>query len=255
MKANVASELTTAMGQLAAGALFFGMRSCEYLQVAGDRKTELLCERDIRFFKGKLEIRKDHTQFYHEVTSVSICFRLQKNDEKEAIITIHRAKLGGLCPVTTWGEIVSRVLSYEGSSLNSPVNLMKQVVKNKTKYVQVKSTQMLQHIRNTATQIGANKLGFGPRNAGKHSIRSSFAMLLYVNNVKSDKIMLQGRWKSTAFLSYIRVQVMEFSSGLTDQMNRTKHVYHIPDTNFNYSEQHYLNVPHRHSTRTETQGV
>ena len=150
---------------------------------------------------------------------------------------------------------MSRVLSYEGSSLNSPVNLMKQVVKNKTKYVQVKSTQMLQHIRNTATQIGANKLGFGPRNAGKHSIRSSFAMLLYVNNVKSDKIMLQGRWKSTAFLSYIRVQVMEFSSGLTDQMNRTKHVYHIPDTNFNYSEQHYLNVPHRHSTRTETQGV
>ena len=146
---------------------------------------------------------------------------------------------------------MSRILSYEGSSLNSPVNLVKQMNNNKTKYVQIKSTQMLQHIRNTVTQIGANKLGFGPRDVGTHSIRSSFAMFLYVNNIKSDKIMLQGRWKSTAFLSYIRVQVMEFSSGLTDHMNRTKNFYNVPDKEFNHSEYHYLHVPHRANTRTE----
>ena len=255
LRANTASDLATAMGQLAVGALFFGMRSCEYLQVAGDRKTKLLCVRDIRFFRGRQDIKKDRNQFYNRATSVSICFRLQKNDEKEAVITMHRAKLGGLCPVTTRGEIVSRVLSYEGLSLNSPVNLVKQTIKNKTKFVQVKSTQMLQHIRNTVTQIGADKLGFGPRDVGTHSIRSSFAMFLYVNNIKSDKIMLQGRWKSTAFLSYIRAQVMEFSTGLTDQMNRTKNFYSEPETSFNHREQHYLNVPHRHNTRTELLAV
>ena len=39
---NKATNLTTAIGQLTVGALFFGMRSCEYSQVNGDRKTKLL---------------------------------------------------------------------------------------------------------------------------------------------------------------------------------------------------------------------
>jgi len=47
-----------AMGQLACGAFFFGMRSCEYLVVAGEkRKTKRLKIRNIRFFKNNIEIR------------------------------------------------------------------------------------------------------------------------------------------------------------------------------------------------------
>lgn len=39
-----------AMRQLANGAFFFGMRSCEYLNVTGTRKTKQLRVKDIHFF-------------------------------------------------------------------------------------------------------------------------------------------------------------------------------------------------------------
>ena len=240
---NKSTPLTTAIGQLAVGALFFGMRSCEYSKVSGDRKTKLLTVNDIRFFKGRKEIKKDTSQFYNRATSVSICFRIQKNDEKEAVITMHKSSKG-LCPVKTWGEIVTRVLSYPRSNYNSPVNLVEEQSTKKPKHVQIRSIDILKHIRNTVTQIGQDTLGFTAKEVGTHSIRSSFAMFLHLNGVRSDKIMLQGRWRSTAFLTYIRVQVTEFSTGLSDQMNKTKDFYTVPEDRYDNTEQHYYQVNH-----------
>ena len=49
---NKFTPLDEAMGELACGAFFFGMRSCEYLAVTGKtRKTKRLKIRNIRFFK------------------------------------------------------------------------------------------------------------------------------------------------------------------------------------------------------------
>ena len=39
------------MSQLATGAFFFAMRSCEHLAVSGERRTKLLQLQNIRFFK------------------------------------------------------------------------------------------------------------------------------------------------------------------------------------------------------------
>ena len=243
---NRATALAAAIGQLAVGALFFGMRSCEYTDTAGDRKTRLLRVMDIKFLRGRREIKKEANQFYSRADSVTICFTHQKNGEKEAEITMHKS-IHGLCPVQAWGQIVSRILSYPKSSPESPVNLVEKRLKNRMNYVKVKSSQVLQHIRNTVTQIGFNKLGFGPKEVGTHSIRSSFAMFLHLNDVKTEKIMLQGRWKSTAFLSYIRVQVLEFSAGLSGLMNNTRDFYTVPETNFDHRELHHLHVPHRYN--------
>ena len=240
---NKASTLTTAIGQLAVGALFFGMRSCEYSKVHGDRKTKLLTVKDIRFFRGRKEIKKDISTFYNRATSVSICFRMQKNDEKEAVVTMHRSSKG-LCPVKTWGEIVDRVLSYPRANQNSPVNLVEIETTKKPKYVQIRSSDILKHIRNTVTQIGEDKLGFTAKEVGTHSIRSSFAMFLHLNGIRSDKIMLQGRWRSTAFLTYIRVQVTEFSLGLSDKMNKTRDFYTVPEDRYDHTGQHYYQVDH-----------
>ena len=71
---NKATNLTTAIGQLTVGALFFGMRSCKYSQVTGERKTKLLRIKDIRFLRGRKEIKKDTSTFYKLATSVSVCF-------------------------------------------------------------------------------------------------------------------------------------------------------------------------------------
>lgn len=56
MHGNHTSHLTTALGQLRTSALFWGMRSCEYSQVEGRRKTTLIYVKDIRFFKNRWEI-------------------------------------------------------------------------------------------------------------------------------------------------------------------------------------------------------
>ena len=109
----------------------------------------------------------------------------------------------------------------------------------------------MRHIRNTVTQIGRSKLGFGQGDVGTHSIRSSFAMFLHLNKVPTEKIMLQGRWKSTAFLTYIRVQVMEFSTGLSGLMNKTRDFYTVPETNFDHRELNHVHVPCRRNL-TET---
>lgn len=72
-------------------------------------------------------------------------------------------------------------------------------------------------------------------------------MFLHLNDVNTEKPMLQGRWKSTAFLTYIRVQVLGFSAGLSGLMNNTRDFYTVPETNFDQRELNALVVPHRYN--------
>ena len=84
-------------------------------------------------------------------------------------------------------------------------------------------------IRLQITVIGQEILGFGPDDAGTHSMRSSFAMLLHLAGKDPLIIMLQGRWRSQAFMDYIRPQVAEFSTGLSEAMMTNHDFYHIPE--------------------------
>ena len=70
-----------AMGQLANG-VFFGMRSCEYLNVTGTRKTKQLRVKDIRFFKNNTELKDKSNPFIQFADTVSITFRFQKKQEE-----------------------------------------------------------------------------------------------------------------------------------------------------------------------------
>ena len=49
--------------------------------------------------------------------------------------------------------------------------------------------------------IGEEKLGFTAKDVGTHSIRTSFATLLYLKKAGPILIQIGGRWKSTAFLN------------------------------------------------------
>ena len=57
---------------------------------------------------------------------------------------------------------------------------------------------------------GQSKFGFSPNEIGNRSVRSGAAMSLFLTDHSPDKIMLLGRWKSRAFLVYIRPQVTEW---------------------------------------------
>lgn len=185
------TELSTAIGELCVGAFFFGMRSCEYSQVSSARKTKVLQLKHVRFFNNKQKVKKTANMNLYSITSVTITFHRQKNNTKEAKITMHRSH-DELCPVLSWGSIDKRILSYPKTNESTPVNYVHLNGKN----CYIKSKDVMQLIRFTVGIMGTACLGFGPDDVGTHSIRSSFAMFLYINRVGDSRIMLQGRWKS-----------------------------------------------------------
>ena len=224
MAANHISPLTTAIGELVTAVLFFGMRSCEYCSTTGLRKTKLLQLEDIHFFSGANEINK-LTELHNTIPDkVSVTFVHQKNNMKDAVITMHRTN-DLLCPVETWQKIVLRILTYPNTSLKSSVN----TVRRQNRNYHIKDKTILQHIRTTVDTLGGkDTLGVSSDEVGTHSVRSSFAMFLYLNNTRSDKIMMQDRWKSQAFLKYIRTQVSAFSAGLSQTMLQNTDFFTIP---------------------------
>ena len=142
------------MGELATITLFFGMRSCEFNAVTKRGKTKLLQLEDVRFFTNK---RKVEFHQLHQKTpdSVTVTFYRQKNRVKESEISMHKCN-GPLYPVRAFRAIILRVLSYQGTSVKSEINTLK----NGNKIVTITSKVMLQHIRNTVELIGENLLGF-----------------------------------------------------------------------------------------------
>ena len=186
MVANHISPLTTAIGELVTAALFFGMRSCEYSSTNGHRKTRLLQLENIHFFKGAKEINKVTELHHTNPDKVSVTFVRQKNNMKDAVITMHRTN-DSLCPVESWRSIVRRILTYPNTSLQSSVNTVRRQNRNSL----IKDKTVLQHIRTTVDILGGKDvLGLSSNEVGTHSIRSSFAMFLYLNNTRSDKIMM-----------------------------------------------------------------
>ena len=219
---NRFTPLDTALGELACGAFFFGMRSCEYLQVSGTRKTKRLTLKNIRFFKNNVEITVKSSSLIMYADTVSITFEFQKNSERDITVTQPRSGKT-LCPVITWGKIIHRILTYKGSTESTPVNTV--FIGSKRHYVT--ANEMFKHIRHTVDN--SSGLGFSGNDVGTHSIRSSFAMALYLARRPVSTIMLLGRWSSDAFLLYIRRQVQEFSKGVSRDMIDHNQFYTIPE--------------------------
>jgi len=136
---------------------------------------------------------------------------------------MHRTN-GPLCPVQTFVNIIHRILTYPNQDNTSTINM----VRYGNEIVRVASKVTLQHIRNTVALIGEDTLGFKSSDVGIHSIRSSFAMFLILNGIDPKIVQIQGRWKSDAFMEYIRPQVTAFSHGLSDIMMQGNEFYTVP---------------------------
>ena len=235
---NTFTPLDEALGQLACGAFFFGMRSCEYLTVQGTRKTRRLKVRNIRFFKNNTEVVDQLSPLVLQAETVSITFEFQKNRQK--MITVTKLRSGKkICPVLVWGKIIQRVLSYKGTSKDTPVNTV--LIGNNLHYV--RASEMYKHLSHTVDNMTG--LGFTGKDVGTHSIRSSLAMALYLKKRMVSTIMLIGRWCSDAFLLYIRRQVQEFSSGVSADMVSQENFFTIPDL-----EEHDPNDPRTRNSRS-----
>ena len=83
----------------------------------------------------------------------------------------------------------------------------------------VTAAQVTALLRKVCGKNGQQRYGISPNEIGTRSIRSGAAMALAVQGGQSDeKIRILGRWKSLAFLTYIRPQVLEWSGGMATEM-------------------------------------
>jgi hypothetical protein len=230
-----ASAFHSAMGDLLTGALFFTMRSCEYTTTNttdGPKKTKIVTCQCVRFYRhskqGLTEIpQRQKLPSLPQADCVSITFISQKNGEKD--ITITQYKSGNkLDPVTSWAKIVHRVLSYKKTNLQSQVNTFYHTEHQRLVYITSAQTQAF--LKWTVAKLGAKSLGIQISRVGTHSVRTSCAMLLYMAKVRTAAIMLLGRWKSDAFLLYLRRQVKEFTQGLSEAMASQLSMFHTEAT-------------------------
>ena len=223
---NRSSPLSIAIGQLVIAAIFFAMRSCEYLNVGKNevRKTKRLRLRNLRLFRaGRLLEFQDPT--LRSADFVSMTFEDQKNGKRHDTITLQNSCDGILNPVLAIADLIQRVIKIPGASLDSYIN--KYASRGKTR--EVTAFQVRESLRVACITIGLSKLGFTEDEIGTHSLRSGAAMAMYLARVPVYTIMLLGRWSSDAFLLYIRKQVEQFSHNVSVRMIENQHFTHVPN--------------------------
>jgi len=219
-------NIERAIAELSTGAIYFCMRSCEYLRVpdAESKRTKLLCLRNIRFFKDNEEIPHS-SKHLKSADCIAITFEFQKNKEKNETICQDSTNDPILCPVKSWASIVTRIYNYKGSTKDTPVN----IVQHRDKLYKISSKDSINFLRKTVRSMKEANLGFEANEIGTHSIRSGGAMSMKLSDISESTIRLIGRWRSDSFLRYIRTQVKEFSINISRRMNENEHFSHIPN--------------------------
>ncbi|KAL7502321.1 LOW QUALITY PROTEIN: hypothetical protein ACHAXN_000301, partial [Cyclotella atomus] len=155
-----------ARANLLAGALFFGMRSCEYSKTPKSETQKTLPIRpcDIVFRIGNEVI--DHNDNRITIAdSIEITFVLQKNGEE-------------LCPVKHWSYNIQRLCSYPNYDPTWPVYYYFDANTNKTSHIS--SHEIIIDIRASVDAIGEKILGFTSKDVGTHSNCEAFAMMHYL---------------------------------------------------------------------------
>jgi hypothetical protein len=216
---QINSPIHQALATLVTAAFFFACRSCEYLRVVVRGKTKILCISNIVFTTSDYTVINHHdTNLLTKAAYVSVIFEDQKNNHKFEKRTQQRSSDPILCPVQSWAQTVTRILSYPGTTLNTTVNCFRDSQSPKAPTVFFSQQLLNYYLRHTVQQRPAGYFGYSHTNIGTHSIRSGAAMALYLADEPPHKIMLLGRWSSDAFLLYLRPEVLSSFSKLRTNM-------------------------------------
>jgi hypothetical protein len=225
---DVAStEWEVAATWLMIGAIFFAMRSCEYLEtnsVEANRRTKILRLRNIVFksHSGRL-LRADSGANLAAAKLVIVTFEFQKNDHRSTQVHMFRTDDSVLNPVVAWAHTVQRVRSYKDATMDSKVCLFQNTQGMST----IQADHARTWLRSVADLVGEARLGFTKDEIGLHSIRSGGAMAMFMSGISTIIIQRVGRWSSEAFLEYIRDQIESFTSGVSQKMIEVHHFHHL----------------------------
>ena len=236
------TEMHRAIGQLVTGAFFFAMRSCEYSEASGSRRTKIVRIGDINFRREGKPIDSILESDLVKADTVSITYRTQKNGDRGVTVTQHRTKAKpqtGLCPVRALAELVSRISVYAldvnpwKDVATRPMNLVASSASG-TQVTTITSGEVLRHLRAAAIQYGEGRLGFPASRIGTHSLRAGAAMAMFLAGVPAETIQLIGRWRSQTFMRYIRIQVQQMTRGVADVMTTNPDFFTIEAGNEEY---------------------
>ena len=193
------------------------MRSCEYLRTVSSeesKRTKILRLRNFKF-KKRGRVLKHSSKGLKNADLVMITFEFQKNNMRNR--TVHMFSTGDtvLCPVVAWATTIQRILisvpKAKGDTKICTYYDSGTVRKFDSNMVRVR-------LRAIVALVGEEILGFTKEDVGLHSIRSEGAMSMFLGEVSEIIIQRVGRWKSTAFLEYIREQVENFTYGVSSKM-------------------------------------
>jgi hypothetical protein len=99
------THVEKATADLLIGAFFFAMRSCEYCEVNGERKTKLLTIKNFSFYKNK-KLLSLYDNLLHEADYMRITFEYQKTEKKNQPVFHHRSGHPTLCPIIIWSSVI-----------------------------------------------------------------------------------------------------------------------------------------------------
>jgi len=208
------------------GAIFFAMRSCEYIRTPGKeetKRTKMLRLRNMKFKKNGVVLSHDSRQLKC-ADIVIITFEFQKNKMRNR--TVHMFSTGDnlLCPVVAWATTVQRILNTIPNATGD-TKMCSYIAGGIVR--EVESAIIRGRLRAIVEVIGEKILGFTKDDVGLHSIRSGGAMAMFLAGVSEIIIQRIGRWKSDAFLEYIREQVENFTFGVSKKMLQHEKMFHI----------------------------
>jgi len=209
-------------------ALFFAMRSCEYLVTKypeESKRTKILRLKNIVFKKDNRIIpHSSPLALLESADLVIIPFEFQKNELRNHSVHMFRTLDAILCPVKATARNVKRVRTMPGSSDNLKLCSF---LSDDGKATNINSIQVIARLRAIVILIGKEVLGFTELKIGLHSIRSGGAMAMFLSGVSTIIIQRVGRWCSDAFLEYIIDQVETFTFGVSQRMLAYEHYHTI----------------------------
>lgn len=210
------------------GAMFFTMRSCEYIKTTaqdGAKRTKILCLSNFTFrSRGRiLDIIRDDLSI---AETVVITFEFQKNDKRNQQVHMYRTHDKLLCPVKAWSRVIKRIITtIPNYNMNTKVCIF--MGKADSKPLAITGNKARSKLRSTVKVIGIAVLGFAEMDIGLHSISSGGAMEMFLSGVSPIIIQRVGRWASLAFLEYIREQTDRFTFRVSDKMLQNEKYYHL----------------------------
>ena len=176
------SDLEKAIAWLLIGAIFFAMRSCEYLKTSeqeSSKRTKVITIGDIIFKKGNAILHHSSPKL-DSADLVMITFKFQKNNRRNQTVHMFNSRDKTLNPVIAWTRVIQRIRnSIPNFSESTKVCEFLQ----EDKIIEINSTQARNQLRAVVNLIGEASLGFGSSDVGLHSIRSGGAMAMFLSGV------------------------------------------------------------------------